>query len=88
MIKIVFRAEVFKEGDVYVALCPELNVSSFGDTVDEAKKSLLEAVEGVLEECERMDTVNEVLEESGFVNKNGTWVIREPIAKETMTVSA
>lgn len=88
MVKIVFRAEVFKERDLYVALCPQLNVSSFGDTVDEAKESLLEAVEGFLEECERMDTAGEVLEESGFINNNGTWVIREPVVKEMMTVPA
>jgi len=29
------RIEVFKEGDVYVALSPELNVSSFGETIDD-----------------------------------------------------
>ena len=28
-----------KEGDCYVALCPELNVASWGETVDEAQKS-------------------------------------------------
>jgi len=28
---IALEVKVFKEGDVYVALCPELNVSSFGD---------------------------------------------------------
>lgn len=67
MQKIVFQAEVFKEGDVYVSMCPDLNVSSFGDTIEEAKKCLLEAVEGFIEECERMGTVNEVLEESGFI---------------------
>jgi len=34
-----------------VALSPELNVSSFGETIDEAKESIKEAVEGFLEEC-------------------------------------
>jgi len=87
MQKIIFQAEVFKEGNVYVSICSDLNVSSFGNTIEEAKKCLLEAVEGFLEECERMGTINEVLEESGFINKNGKWLIRKPVAKEMMALS-
>lgn len=66
MATVVFRAKVFKEGDCYVALNPELNVSSFGDTVADAKRSLTEAVEAFVEECGRMGTLDRVLEESGF----------------------
>jgi|GEM_PF-2574404 hypothetical protein len=32
-------------------LYPEPNVSSFGDNLDKAKQSLVEAVEALLEEC-------------------------------------
>ena len=56
--KISFKAKFFKEEDVYVSLCPELNLSNFGDDLEEAKKSLAEAVEAFLEECERMGTLN------------------------------
>ena len=31
--KIIYRAEFFREGDVYVGLCPKLNVSSFGENI-------------------------------------------------------
>ncbi len=48
MQKIIFRGEIFKEGDLYVSICPELNVSSFGETVEEAKHSLYEAVEAFI----------------------------------------
>lgn len=58
--KVEFTAEIFKEGEVYVSLCPELNVSSFGDSVDEAKESLAEAVTAFLEECKTMGTFEEV----------------------------
>ncbi len=34
-----------REGDGYVSLCPELDIASQGDTVEEAKKNLIEAVE-------------------------------------------
>ncbi len=86
MTKITFKVEVFREGNVYVAICPELDVSSFGDTVDEAKKSLLEAVEAFLEECERMGTLEEVLEEAGFTKGKEMWVPREPITEEKVAL--
>ena len=35
-----------REGDGYVALCPELDIASQGDTVEEARPSLIEALEG------------------------------------------
>ena len=38
-------AVIEREDDVYVALCPELDVASQGDTVESAKKNLIEALE-------------------------------------------
>ncbi len=40
-----FTAIIEKEDDVYVALCPELDIASQGDTVEEAKINLHEAIE-------------------------------------------
>ncbi len=33
------------EGDGYVAFCPELDIASQGDTIEEARKNLIEALE-------------------------------------------
>ena len=44
-----FTAVIEREGNGYVALCPELDVASQGDTVDQAKDNLMEAVELFLE---------------------------------------
>lgn len=60
-IHLEYCIEVFEEDGQYVALCPELNVSSFGDSVEEAKRALQGAVELFLEECESMGTLQEVL---------------------------
>jgi predicted RNase H-like HicB family nuclease len=38
-------AVIEREDDVYVALCPELDIASQGDTVEAAKKNLIEALE-------------------------------------------
>jgi predicted RNase H-like HicB family nuclease len=42
-------ALVEREGNGYVALCPEFDVASQGDTVEEAKSNLSEAVSLFLE---------------------------------------
>lgn len=64
--RIVFRAEFFREDDLYIGLAPELDVSSFGESLEEAKRSLEEAVLAFVEECEAMGTLEEVLREAGF----------------------
>lgn len=38
-------AFIEREGDGYVALCPELDIASQGDSVEEARANLAEAVE-------------------------------------------
>ena len=38
-------AVIEREGDVYVALCPELDIASQGATVESAKTNLVEALE-------------------------------------------
>lgn len=42
-------AVIEREGDGYVATCPELDIVSQGDGVEDARMNLLEAVEGFLE---------------------------------------
>ena len=81
---ISIRIEIFKEGDVYVALSPELNVSSVGETIEDAKKSVREASEAFIEECETMGTLEEVLEESGFIKVDDSWELRKPVSEESL----
>ena len=38
-------ATIWREGDGFVALCSELDIASQGDTVEEARANLKEAVE-------------------------------------------
>lgn len=38
-------ALIEKSGDLYVALCPEVDVASQGDTVEEARTNLIEALQ-------------------------------------------
>jgi predicted RNase H-like HicB family nuclease len=49
MRKSSFTAILEREGNLFVALCPELDVASQGSTVEEATSNLREAVELFLE---------------------------------------
>lgn len=40
-----FTAIIEREGDGYVSLCPELDIATQGDTVEQARNNLIEALE-------------------------------------------
>jgi len=44
-----FTAIIEREGNLYVALCPELDIASQGSSVESALKNLKEAVDLVVE---------------------------------------
>lgn len=48
-----FTAIIEREDDGYVSLCPELDVASQGDTVEEAKANLQEAIELLFEHASK-----------------------------------
>jgi predicted RNase H-like HicB family nuclease len=53
-------ATLWREDETYVSLCPELDVSSCGDTPDEALAMLKEAVELYLENARALGTWDDV----------------------------
>ena len=53
-----FTAIIEREGNGYVSLCPELDVASQGDSIEEARNNLVEAIELLLENA----SSNEILE--------------------------
>ena len=67
MLKLEFTNQIFKEGKTYVAYSPELDVSSCGQTVDEARKNLKEALLGFLESAHDRGTLEEILAEAGYL---------------------
>jgi len=53
-----------REGDGYVALCPELDVASQGNTVEEARRNLVEALELFFECAEPSEVA--IIRQSGL----------------------
>jgi predicted RNase H-like HicB family nuclease len=87
MYRLDIKVEIFKEEDLYIAVCPSLNVSSYGETEDEAKRSLVEAIEGFIEECDKMGTLDEVLEEAGFIQTGRRRYTRRPLKEENLALA-
>lgn len=77
---------VWQEGKVFVSYCPELDVSSCGDTVEEARTNLRVAIRLFLEEAGKMGTLDSILKESGFKKTANGWQAPRLVATEVMTV--
>ena len=61
-------AIIEREGDGYVALCPELDLASQGDTVEEARRNLTEALELFIESADPSE-VQDRLHDEVFVTR-------------------
>jgi predicted RNase H-like HicB family nuclease len=87
MILIDYDIIVFKEEETFVAYCPELDISSCGNTVEQAKEMIKTAVKLFLEEAERMGTLEDILEESKYKkDASGRWLPPRLIATELVSV--
>ena len=88
MVSIKFDRIVFKEGRDYVAYCPELDISSCGETIEHAKKMLKTAVRLFIEEAEKMGTLEDILFESNYTkDEKGRWIPPKLVATDTATIS-
>jgi len=50
-----FTAIIEREGSGYVSFCPQLDIASQGDTVEDARKNLIEALELFFETADRAE---------------------------------
>lgn len=84
---IQFTTEVFKEGDTFVAWSPELDVSSMGASMDDARHNLREAVTLFIGEAEKMGTLQDILDEAGYARIETGWRAPELLAIEKTAVA-
>jgi predicted RNase H-like HicB family nuclease len=61
-------AIIQREGNGYVSLCPELDIASQGDTVEQARENLREALELFFETASRKE-IKERLHSDVFVTQ-------------------
>jgi predicted RNase H-like HicB family nuclease len=88
MIPIDYDIIVFMEDEEYIAFCPELDISSCGETVERAKEMLKAAIKLFIEEAEKMGTLEDILEESRYKrDAGGRWLPPRLIATELVSMS-
>ena len=61
-------AIIEREGDGYVSLCPELDIASQGDTIEQARDNLREALE-LFFECASPEEIKHRLHGEVFVTQ-------------------
>ena len=63
-----FTAVIEREDDMYVALCPELDIASQGESVEKARENLKEAIELFFETASQQE-VRERLHDEVFITR-------------------
>ncbi|MBW4514952.1 MAG: type II toxin-antitoxin system HicB family antitoxin [Timaviella obliquedivisa GSE-PSE-MK23-08B] len=53
-----FTAIIEREGNGYVSFCPQLDIASQGETVEDARKNLIEALELFFETADSTEVKN------------------------------
>ena len=56
-----FTAIIEREGDGYLSLCPELDIASQGDNIEEARRNLIEALELFFETADPSEVKNNLI---------------------------
>jgi len=79
--------QIFKEGKQYISYNPEFDVSSCGITPEAARKNLKDAVIGFLKSAYKIGTLDEILEQAGFIHKGRSWLAPEMITLDRFSLA-
>ena len=74
MDRIVYQIEESRAGTGWSSHCPELEVTAFGDTRDDARMALRQRVGEYLEDCEELGILEDTLIEAGFYDNGEVWM--------------
>jgi predicted RNase H-like HicB family nuclease len=79
-VKIKVTEEIWKEGNMYVSYCPELDIASCGESLEESKKNLKEVISINFVECRKTGTLNQLLQDAGFAeDQNNVLLARKEL---------
>jgi predicted RNase H-like HicB family nuclease len=85
-INVEYTTQIWQEGNQFVAHAMPLDVMSSGQTVEEARQALVEAVQLFLLTAADINTLDEVLQEAGYELRQGKWVSPTWVAIERQAV--
>ena len=88
IIELQLNVLVFQQEDYYVAFCPSLNLSSYGDSIAEAKTGFDEVMQSYIEECEENGSLQEDLIKNGWTFNLQNHKKAEPPAMVELNIPA
>lgn len=86
-LKIEYTLQLWREGDYFIAHAMPLDVMSAGKTEEEARYALEEAVGLFLKTAADMGTLEQVLEDAGYVLRGDEWEGPAWVSVERHTLS-
>ena len=75
--RIVYQVHRSRSGSVHQTVCPELDITAFGDTAEAAGETLRAQVAMYLEDCDGLGILDQILIEAGFYFDGEMWVSNE-----------
>lgn len=75
--RVVYQIEESRAGGSFQAVCPELLITAFGDTAEDARDGLRQQVADYLEDCDNLGVLDETLIDAGFYFEDGAWISNE-----------
>ena len=75
--RVVYQIEESRVGSSFQAVCPELLITAFGDTAEDARNGLRQQVAEYLEDCDNLGVLDETLIEAGFYFEDDVWMSNE-----------
>jgi predicted RNase H-like HicB family nuclease len=91
MKKLIMNAQLpvifLKEKGQFVAYTPALDLSTSGKTLAQAERNFVEAAKIFFEECRKMGTLDEVLQELGWEKHREAWTPPVVVVRNSQTVS-
>lgn len=67
MMTIRLTEELWKEGNMYISYCPELDIPACGKSIGQARDNLQEVIVINLQETQKLGTFDRFLQEAGLV---------------------
>jgi predicted RNase H-like HicB family nuclease len=66
VVEIQLNVLVFQQGDYFVAYCPSVELSSYGDSIEEAKEGFDDVMRNYIDESEKNGTLWQDLQNHGW----------------------
>lgn len=86
-VQLKLSVQITKQGKRFIAWTPDLDLSTSGRTLVEAKKRFAEAVHIFVEELIEAGTVDDVLSSLGWTKSQRAWMPPKVIKEQTLNVT-